>query len=369
MGARPLRTLIRRSEVAQTQSLGLEPLKSFYNNLPKRNCWSSRFSFAYLGSEMGCQSSKMPSALGQHSKFVLLTGAGWSHNWGGRLAADVWQTLMDHSDVQNNARLRNLLLEQSSFETALAMTQTEPFTPHDRQQFELALLATFVSMDREIARIDHDPWINIYAVQKLLFRFAGLRHQGVDTGYLFTLNQDLFPERHLYNEHVSAAPAPALPGIQPSPGQRVFASDIGPYSESFNMSPVADFGQARLTGQTNVIKLHGSFNWRNDDGSNLWVVGTQKTAQIAALPLLTWYAEIFKQVLTAGNMRLMVVGYGFGDEHRNHRKRHLTSWPADTYLGCCAESQRKNCCRPSWRSHLGRADKHGYTPDDRSLSN
>jgi len=48
----------------------------------------------------------------------------------------------------------------------------------------------------------------------------------------------------------------------------------------------------------NVIKLHGSFNWRSDDGQNLMVVGTDKTAKIAAMPLLTWYAEIFKQVLS-----------------------------------------------------------------------
>ena len=65
----------------------------------------------------------------------------------------------------------------------------------------------------------------------------------------------------------------------------------------------------------NIIKLHGSFHWRSADGSNLLVVGTEKTAKIAVMLLLTWYAEIFRQVLAAGDVRLMVVGYGFGDEH------------------------------------------------------
>lgn len=47
------------------------------------------------------------------------------------------------------------------------------------------------------------------------------------------------------------------------------------------------------------------------------VVGTEKTRQIDELPLLAWYAGIFKRVLMAGDMRLMIVGYGFGDEHIN----------------------------------------------------
>jgi SIR2-like domain len=259
----------------------------------------------------------MPQNPGNFSKFTLLTGAGWSRNWGGRLASEVWQTLMDDPAVQANARLRALLLAENSFETALAMTRAEPFDAADRQQFENALLEAFISMDREMARADHDPWINIYGVQRLLFRFAGQRSEGVDTGYLFTLNQDLFPERYLFNEHVSAAPPPALPGIQPRPGQRLFTANIGPYSEAFEMSPLGDLGQARLQGQTNVIKLHGSYNWRSADGRNVLVVGTQKSEQIAELPLLAWYGEVFRGVLAAGDMRLMIVGYGFADEHIN----------------------------------------------------
>lgn len=36
---------------------------------------------------------------------------------------------------------------------------------------------SYVSMDREIAHPDHDPWINIYGIQEFLFRFAGLRQE------------------------------------------------------------------------------------------------------------------------------------------------------------------------------------------------
>ncbi len=67
----------------------------------------------------------------------------------------------------------------------------------------------------------------------------------------------------------------------------------------------------------NVIKLHGSFNWRSADGRNVLVVGTDKTAQIASLPLLSWYADVFRRAISAGEVRLMITGYGFGDEHVN----------------------------------------------------
>jgi phage-related protein len=84
------------------------------------------------------------------------------------------------------------------------------------------------------------------------------------------------------------------------------------------MQPVADPPtQGQLQNQMNVIKLHGSFNWRSPDGHNVMVVGTEKTAAIAGTPLLSWYIDIFKQVLSAGDVLLMIVGYGFGDEHIN----------------------------------------------------
>ena len=46
-------------------------------------------------------------------------------------------------------------------------------------------------------------------------------------------------------------------------------------------------------------------------------MGTEKSAQIDTHPLLALYWQIFRAVLQAGDVRLMVVGYGFGDEHVN----------------------------------------------------
>jgi hypothetical protein len=135
---------------------------------------------------------------------------------------------------------------------------------------------------------------------------------------MFTLNQDLWPERCLYNEHVTGAAGASLPGLKRRPNQRLFTTDIGRYSDEFIMQPITDpAANGQLCGQFNVIKLHGSLNWRASDRMNTMVVGTGKGGQIDASPLLSWYFNIFRKVLSVGDVRLMIVGYGFGDEHVN----------------------------------------------------
>jgi hypothetical protein len=103
--------------------------------------------------------------IGNFSKRTLLTGAGWTRNWGGRLAAEIWQDLIGHRAIQKNSRLRGLLLAEPSFEAALGQVQAEPFTPADHRTFEGALLDAFIAVDREVARAPHDPWINVYKVR------------------------------------------------------------------------------------------------------------------------------------------------------------------------------------------------------------
>ncbi|MGH9823202.1 MAG: SIR2 family protein, partial [Blastocatellia bacterium] len=73
----------------------------------------------------------------------------------------------------------------------------------------------------------------------------------------------------------------------------------------------------RLTGQFNYIKLHGSFDWRDPAGKTLLVAGGGKLESILESPLLNWYRDVFCTVCSAGNVRLFISGYGFGDEHIN----------------------------------------------------
>lgn len=255
--------------------------------------------------------------LGRFSKRVLLTGAGWSRNWGAPLASEVWQQLLGHAQVRANDPLRQLLLDEPRFEAALARVSAAPFTTDDRRVLEAAVTDIFIGMDRDVGRVQNDG-PNIYAVQDFVFRSWGVQADNNEAGYFFTLNQDLWPERRLYNEHVMGAAPPALPGLTMKPNLRFFSTGVPTYSSDLELTPQADpRTNGRLKRQMNVIKLHGSFNWRSADGGNVLIMGDGKSAQIDTHPLLAWYSDIFHQVLAAGDVRLMLIGYGFGDEHIN----------------------------------------------------
>jgi len=252
--------------------------------------------------------------LGNFGKVALLTGAGWTRNWGGRLATEMWEDLFSDREIQSRPSLRKLLLGKTSFELAYAETRTDAFTQDDRLAMERALMAAFIRMDVEISR-PNAHGINPYGVEEFLFRFCPRGHEWPGrAGYLFTLNQDLWPERRLVNYLPCGSVPPAVPGLLPVPngGFRV----DGPYSTDFERAPM-DAPSAQLSGRFNVIKLHGSMNWREPSGQATMVIGTGKSQLINASPLLSWYWEIFRRVLNSGNVTLLVVGYGFRDPHVN----------------------------------------------------
>jgi SIR2-like domain len=66
------------------------------------------------------------------------------------------------------------------------------------------------------------------------------------------------------------------------------------------------------------IKLHGSANWLIDERSGrLLILGGQKAASIAQHPLLTRYHLMFEEHINGPDAHLMIIGYGFNDEHIN----------------------------------------------------
>jgi hypothetical protein len=230
---------------------------------------------------------------GKSIKRTLLSGAGWSQNWGAKVASDLWQLIMDHQAIRNNERLRNLCLEEPSFEVALAKTQTSLFTATDRQEFQSAIMEAFVSTDNAMLHT-YNPatWININYVQEMLGKFSH---------YIFTLNQDLFFERYLWNEPAHFAQGLFLPGIRQNPGVAFFRPNMERFSDQFLMQPLGDaVAQSQPPGQFNVVKLHGSFNWRTRDGNNIMVVGSEKSRQISELPLLAWYFDLYPYPAEAG---------------------------------------------------------------------
>ena len=65
------------------------------------------------------------------------------------------------------------------------------------------------------------------------------------------------------------------------------------------------------------IKLHGSYSWTLQEDSQAMVIGNTEAKIIENQPLLRWYLSLFKKVLNEAERNLVIVGYGFGDEHIN----------------------------------------------------
>jgi hypothetical protein len=156
-----------------------------------------------------------------------------------------------------------------------------------------------------------------YSIQKFLVRFDAI----------FTLNQDLLIEVHYNNQNFAIWQGTRwqgyeLPGLRELPledplGGRVRSKWVPQdrFAQTLNIQP--------------YFKLHGSTAWEAADGSSLMVIGRNKVGLIRSNAILKWNYERFEEYLARPDTRLMVIGYGFADDHINativdaHQKGHL----------------------------------------------
>jgi hypothetical protein len=124
---------------------------------------------------------------------LLLTGAGFSYNWGGPLAADVFNALLSDKDIDD--KTHDLLFSAhgaGGFERVLADLQTSGDTEDKKRHDALitAVVGLFNGMNQTFMQIqsfefEGSPEIP-YSVHRFLTRFQAI----------FTLNQDALMELH-----------------------------------------------------------------------------------------------------------------------------------------------------------------------------
>ena len=238
---------------------------------------------------------------------ILLTGAGFTRNWGGWLAKELEGDLLGR--VHGNERLRMLLQNSDSFEEALLSLQQEAKRADGQSsahltQLRQAIAESFQAMNLALAdrgglEFSQDRRLS---VMSFLAKFD----------VIFTLNQDLllelFYDPHLetprrwngrYWPGIVGRPADGLDSIEKVSGKRRVSDVGGPQP---NLQP--------------IYKLHGSVDWQDASG-DLFVVGGGKESYIQSKPLLVQYFREFQTRLSEPKCRLMIAGYGFADEHVN----------------------------------------------------
>jgi hypothetical protein len=247
---------------------------------------------------------------------VILLGAGFSHNWGGWLAKEVFNYLIGRPEIRKSERLTKLLWQHHSvggFEDAVAEVQRDYRLDPARHGAELkafqdALGEMFADMNDGYAA--NPGWEFQQQLEFMVRTFL------VQLEAIFSLNQDLLLEQKYLNDNIMLGSAGKWGGWQ-IPGMKLNPQSLEPLQERATgiWTPSASITtDARCQP---LYKLHGSVNWRDADNQALMIIGGDKAQQIQTHPILTAYAQTFEANLTRSEARLMIIGYGFRDHHIN----------------------------------------------------
>ena len=251
--------------------------------------------------------------------YILLTGAGFSRNWGGWLASEAFEYLLGCQEILGNQYLQDRLwrnLPTGGFENALAEVQANfKKNPQSNTQNLLDMQRAVTKMFNDMNRGYFDN--NVFEFQHAIERMVKTFLTKFDA--IFTLNQDLLLEHYYINHDVSLISnnkwvGSELPGMQPIPNANVSNQDV--WAKSKWMPDISGNFQLNSRFQP-YFKLHGSSNWQEKSEQPMLIMGGNKIRDINLHPVLRWYYEQFEGRLSAPNTRLMIIGYGFRDEHIN----------------------------------------------------
>ena len=150
---------------------------------------------------------------------ILLTGAGFSRNWGGWLANEAFEYILGRREIGNKlrARLWQDKVQRRGFEDTLGELQRQKQKGDQSaaemvREFMGALVAMFDEMNRGLSRATFE-WQNETSMMVRPFLAC--------FDYVFTLNQDLLLERHYLNHGPSGKfDRLQMPGLKPvAPGK------------------------------------------------------------------------------------------------------------------------------------------------------
>jgi hypothetical protein len=240
----------------------------------------------------------------------LLTGAGFSRNWGGWLASEAFEYLLGAPEIDDYLRsvLWTAKLRGEGFEGALSMVQADFASNKSAEakqrldNFTQAVIGMFNTMQAAFNKLDYRE--SNLRLQRFLSQFDAI----------FTLNQDTLLET------IYAGPVRWSQRWYGSylPYMKFIQEPIQPYTFMLREPMLQDTEFITRENYQPIYKLHGSYNWfAEPQGRQLLVMGGNKTASIGMFPVLARYYAEFQAMLSQSDTHLMVIGYSFGDYHIN----------------------------------------------------
>lgn len=240
---------------------------------------------------------------------LLLTGAGFTRNWGGWLAKEIEGDLLGR--LRSDPYLRQRVQESNGFESVLEALQNEAAGGDSQEK------RRYAHLQKVVAASFHA--MNVALAKRIGFNFSNDRKYSVNAflarfDAIYTLNQDLLLELH-YDPSLEETRQPRwngryFPGIAGSAAWSGFKTDMVDRKRKVLEATSA------TPGSQPIYKLHGSTDWEDESG-DLFVVGGAKESFIQRKPLLMNYFADFACRLRQPGARLMTIGYGFADPHVN----------------------------------------------------
>lgn len=240
---------------------------------------------------------------------ILLTGAGFTKNFGGLLGSEMWNKIFNNPILDNCPKIKKELRGNFDFEDVYSNVLNNDDYLNERKEFQNVVKESYDDMERPIKN---------FTSNGILREFMKL------FGLVFTLNQDLFLE-NLTTEEIRFPLGLNGSGSEYqdyrekiSSGKKLTPSDtvVLPTEKYIKENEKTFFTN---TGGYSYIKLHGSNGWLSFDGNNQLVLGTNKLEDLRKEPLLNWYLDIFEQSIFRDDAKILIVGYGFRDDHINDR--------------------------------------------------
>lgn len=237
---------------------------------------------------------------------IILTGAGFSKNFGGFLGIEMWSEIFNEI---NNPKTKHHFLNRGdeakdfNFENIYSeIIKSNNFSDNQKEELKEAIYAVYRRMDFNIMeRLEDSSFCdldNMYSDKK-------------KDKLLFTLNQDLLLERKkkLFIGWAGLHPNDELKDQHSLPNE----------CPEIIIPEDSEIFEQRIKGQTGLIylKLHGSYKWKRKDGDNNMILGINKEEDIKKEPILNWYFNIFREAIAQKNKKLLIIGYSFQDKHIN----------------------------------------------------
>lgn len=240
----------------------------------------------------------------------LLTGAGFSRNWGGWLANEAFEYLLGAPEIDDYLRqvLWGAKLRGEGFEGALSVVQgayaynKSAETKQRLENITQAVIGMFNATQMAFNKLNYRA--SDLRLQRFLSRFDAI----------FTLNQDTLLETFYagpvrWSERWYGSYLPYM---------KLITEPAQPYNFMLREPMMQDSEFITRENYQPIFKLHGSNNWFAErHGERLLVMGGNKTVTIGTFHVLARYQNEFQAMLSEPDTHLMVIGYGFGDPHIN----------------------------------------------------